>query len=232
MTEKLATLRKAQDRHALWATKGKHASATDDHKRGFIETARRAQIIDCAIDAIAELGYSSASLAQIAKRAEISAGVILYYFRSKEELFQEVRAGIARFLDEVVLEHLDLSSPRTALSTLIEANVNLHAKHSKKISVLRQTYLADLGEANCDPSPADARRWALFAILEAGQKAGEFGPFEIWTTVRAITGALDVLALERLRKPAPDFDLYAKELVALVERAVLNDAKDHPASSF
>src|ERR1051326_6821589 len=58
----------------------------------FTEAARRTQIIECAIETLATLGYAQASLAQIAKRAGISKGVIVYYFSSKEELFEQVRS--------------------------------------------------------------------------------------------------------------------------------------------
>ncbi len=56
----------------------------------FTEAARRTQIIECAIETLATLGYAQASLAHIAKRAGISKGVIVYYFSSKEELFEQV----------------------------------------------------------------------------------------------------------------------------------------------
>ncbi len=47
-------------------------------------------MIECAINAIAELGYGRASLAEIAKRAGISKGVISYHFAGKSELMQQV----------------------------------------------------------------------------------------------------------------------------------------------
>ncbi len=55
----------------------------------FIEKARRAQIMECAIETLAEVGYVKASLGQIAKRAKISKGVISYYFTNKEELLEQ-----------------------------------------------------------------------------------------------------------------------------------------------
>jgi TetR/AcrR family fatty acid metabolism transcriptional regulator len=55
-------------------------------RRSFIETARREQIIESAIETIAELGYAQASLTQIAQRIEVSKGVISYYFDGKEAL--------------------------------------------------------------------------------------------------------------------------------------------------
>ena len=58
--------------------------------RTFIETARRAQIVDAAIDTIAEVGYARASLGRIAERAGISRGLISYHFAGKEELIREI----------------------------------------------------------------------------------------------------------------------------------------------
>jgi AcrR family transcriptional regulator len=60
----------------------------------FIEAARRAQLIECAIETIATLGYAQASLAHIAQRAGISKSVITYYFSSKEELIEQVVTAI------------------------------------------------------------------------------------------------------------------------------------------
>jgi TetR/AcrR family fatty acid metabolism transcriptional regulator len=70
-------------------------NASDGQKRpSFIEAARRAQLIECAIETIATLGYAQASLAQIAKRAGISKSVITYHFTSKEELIEQVVTAI------------------------------------------------------------------------------------------------------------------------------------------
>src|SRR5262252_11201338 len=58
--------------------------------RSFADTARRAQIVGCAIDTIAEMGFANASVDQIAKRAGVSKGVITYHFPSKEEIVNAV----------------------------------------------------------------------------------------------------------------------------------------------
>ena len=63
--------------------------------RTFTERARRAQIVDAAIETIAELGYARASFAQIARRAALSStGLISYHFAGKDELIAEVIASI------------------------------------------------------------------------------------------------------------------------------------------
>jgi len=65
-------------------------NTNNQKKRSFIEAARQTQIVECAIETIASVGFAQASLAQIAKRAGISTGVISYHFKSKEALIQQV----------------------------------------------------------------------------------------------------------------------------------------------
>ena len=49
-------------------------------KMTFIEQARRQQIIEATIAAVAEEGYAGASLAKVAERAKISKSVVIYHF--------------------------------------------------------------------------------------------------------------------------------------------------------
>jgi AcrR family transcriptional regulator len=69
------------------------SSTRKQKERTFIETARRAQIVDTAIDLLAEHGYPDTSCAKIAKRAGLSStGMISYYFAGKDDLIREVIA--------------------------------------------------------------------------------------------------------------------------------------------
>ena len=54
--------------------------------RTFTEQARRVQLVGCAIELIAEVGYGLASLSKIAERAGVAKSVVLYHFAGKEEL--------------------------------------------------------------------------------------------------------------------------------------------------
>src|SRR6266542_4643855 len=57
--------------------------------KSFIEAARREQIIEATINAVAEEGYAGASLAKLAARARISKSIISYHFAGKDELIEE-----------------------------------------------------------------------------------------------------------------------------------------------
>jgi AcrR family transcriptional regulator len=63
-------------------------------RTSFIEQARRRQIVQAAIDVIAERGYAGASLEQIALKAGISRGLISYHFAGRDDLIAAVVASI------------------------------------------------------------------------------------------------------------------------------------------
>jgi len=58
--------------------------------RSFVSSARRAQIVEAAIETVAEVGYGNASLSRIAVRLGISKGVISYHFAGKDDLIAEI----------------------------------------------------------------------------------------------------------------------------------------------
>ena len=57
-----------------------------EEKKTFIEEARRKQIIDAALQTIAEQGYTQTSFAEIAKSLGITKGLIAYHFNGKHDL--------------------------------------------------------------------------------------------------------------------------------------------------
>jgi len=48
---------------------------------------RKAELIRATFQEVSEKGFSDTTLEDIAQRAGVSKGVLLYYFRSKEDLF-------------------------------------------------------------------------------------------------------------------------------------------------
>ena len=66
------------------------AAGQDPVRHSFIEEARRTQIAEAAIRLIASRGFARTSLAEIAREAGCSKGVILYHFKGKRDLVQEI----------------------------------------------------------------------------------------------------------------------------------------------
>ncbi|WP_141770577.1 TetR/AcrR family transcriptional regulator, partial [Bacillus sp. MUM 116] len=100
----------------------------------FIEKARRAQIVECAIETIAELGYAQASLGQIAKRANISKGVISYHFSNKEELLEQVVMEYYLACQSFISPQVDAqTSARDMLNKYIDSNLNFVDENRKHV---------------------------------------------------------------------------------------------------
>jgi TetR/AcrR family transcriptional repressor of bet genes len=67
---------------------------------------RRRQLIDATLDAINEVGMHDATIAQIARRAGVSTGIISHYFKDKNGLLEATMRDITGQLRDAVLNRL------------------------------------------------------------------------------------------------------------------------------
>jgi TetR/AcrR family transcriptional regulator, fatty acid metabolism regulator protein len=189
-------------------------------ERSFIEIARRAQIIECAINAIAELGYARASLAEIAKRAGVSKGVISYHFAGKSELMQQVvntvieKAG-AVMLPRIFAEH----SAAGMLRAYIESNLEFldsHRNHIMAVMNISGGASGDDGKPMIDLTLTfEPAVQALQNLLQSGQDQGEFREFSTRVMAVTIRNAIDAVSLQLAAYPELDLKTYANELATL-----------------
>jgi TetR/AcrR family fatty acid metabolism transcriptional regulator len=191
--------------------------------RTFIEEARRAQIVKSAIATIAEQGYANTSLMDIAKRAGISKGVILYHFANKDELITKVVAEIfAAAIAEVRPKVHAASTAAGRLRTFIEARIGFLATHRAHMQALLDIWISHRGPDGhmlLDAGTAEPNLRTIEDLLRAGQGAGEFRDFPTRPMAMAIGQALDGVLLQLVNDPALDLDQYASELVTIFELA-------------
>jgi TetR/AcrR family transcriptional regulator len=168
--------------------------------------ANAARILDAALDVFAAYGFRGARIDQIAAAAGLSKPNLLYYFRTKEELYTAV---LARTL-EMWLEPLrDLDArmdPKEALTAYITRKLDYSRSHPKASRLFAMEMLQgaphlgptlagpllDLVEAKARAietwigegrlRPLDAKH-LIFAIWATTQHYADFG-----TQIRALTG--------------------------------------------
>ena len=194
----------------------------DLHHPTFTEAARRAQIIECAIETIATLGYAQASLAQIAKQAGISKGVITYYFSSKEELLEQV-------VTEIYTAAVQAVAPQIAAQPTAQLRLQVYIRSAVDYIGAHRTRMVALLEIALNFRTADGKlryrgteEWiltALEALLRQGQEEGEFRAFDLRVMAVTIRRAIDAVAPLLAAHPNLDTDSYARELVTLFDRA-------------
>ena len=203
--------------------------------RTFIETARRAQIMAAAIAAIAELGYSQASLARIAERAGTSKGVILYHFSGKDDLIRELVVELSAKGRAFMAPRLE-AQPTGAgmLRAYIESTMDFVRENRNHVAAVVEIALnarsAD-GGSLYDFSIREEGTEALRQLLAYFQGTGEFRTdFDPAVMAMAIRSALDAVPTGLARDPGLDLGHYGRELADLFLIATRPDGR-HPGAA-
>jgi AcrR family transcriptional regulator len=189
-------------------------------ERTFIEIARRNQIVAAAIDTIAEVGYSRASLARIAARAGISRGLISYHFAGKDDLITQV-------VHDVVAKGRGYIEPRIRAETtgpgLVEAyilaNLSFMREHRNHmvatVEIAQNGVTADGQRRFYDDADVGRAERLLADLLARFQAGGELRPdFDPVVMAVAIRAAIDAIPPRLVADPDLDIDHYAREIAA------------------
>jgi AcrR family transcriptional regulator len=195
------------------------AQPTTPKRRTFTEVARRAQILDAAIETIAELGYANASFGRIAKRAELSStGMISYYFDGKDELDGEVIATVLATASAFVGPRIAAApGHRERLGAYIRANLDFVAAYPAQTLALVQVVTASNYRAPGVGQFVDAFE-QVADQLRAGQRAGELGDFDADVIAIAIRGAIDAMVGRFTRDRDTDLAAAGRELAEAFDR--------------
>ncbi|WP_433869106.1 TetR/AcrR family transcriptional regulator [Saccharopolyspora sp. CA-218241] len=204
---------------------GQDGQAT--RRRTFTENARRAQIIECAIEVVCELGYGGASLSRIAEQAGVSKGVVLYHFAGKAELIEEiVRDVFARgehYAHREWFDHLDDDAGAwVLLRTYLQSHLGYIAGHPHELQAVVEiirSYRDDEGRRVFDAAWAAQMLAPLESICRQGQEAGEFRSFDPHVMAISVRRAIDGFMYELLAHPELDTTAYIAEVIDLFDHA-------------
>ena len=188
-------------------------------RRTFTEGARRAQIVQAAIEVLAESGYRGATFARIAQRAGLSStGLISYHFAGRDELIGEVVAKVIGDIAAFMTQRMaGVTGPAAALRAYIEGNAEFTAAHRAEMKALLEIFLGggfsyDAGQDREAKSPVEQ-------ILRAGQASGEFRDFNVTVMATMIQRAVDGLPFLLTDDPGFDTRTYAAEVITAFELA-------------
>ncbi|MCC8378864.1 transcriptional regulator BetI [Xenorhabdus stockiae] len=116
-----------------------------------IQSIRKQQLIDATLAVINEVGMQEASIAQIAKKAGVSNGIISHYFKDKNKLLEAAMRHLLHQLQMAVarrLRLLDNATPLHRLKAIIEGNFDT----SQINSAAMKTWLAFWASSMHQPS--------------------------------------------------------------------------------
>jgi AcrR family transcriptional regulator len=202
---------KKEEADAKIAPVGKDVSMKVQANNAGTADQRREQMLRAALEVIQERGYPDSRIADVAERAGTSPALVIYYFKTKDQLLTEAirfsedtwyEAGTARMaaipaaagrLEEIV-----------AMSTLPEADAEPNTSWVLWLDLWAQ--------AARHPEVASVRqkfdeRWreTISTLVVEGQEAGEFGPVDPAEFALLFSAMLDGLAVQiALNDPSVD----------------------------
>ncbi|MEU4832575.1 TetR family transcriptional regulator [Streptosporangium sp. NPDC023615] len=186
--------------------------------------ARRAQIVEAAVETIAELGYGQASFARIAERAGLSSTrLISYHFRGKDELIARIVAVIHGEIGEFMSARVRAESTAAgAIRAYITGNVEFIAANRARMRALYEIFVnhrPEDGEGAHDAAVDLGVLSHVEEILRWGQREGEFRAFEPRVMAMSIQRSVDGLVF--LLETGTDVDTsgYASELATIFDLA-------------
>lgn len=182
----------------------------------------------CAIEVVAEAGYTQASIRKIAQRVGVAMSVVLYHFANKDELVGAIVAEIYRSLIAVMVPAVEAE---TTAPGKLRAYIRSHAAfiHSHRPQHLA---LLDIGsnyrsatglrlyELGVAPElQSDLAKLDLESIVRLGQQSGEFRSLHAQSMALAVRGALNGAVLQVALDPGFDVLTYGEELATMFEQA-------------
>jgi AcrR family transcriptional regulator len=162
---------------------------------------RRAQMLHAALVVISERGYADTRIADVAERAGVSPALVIYYFKTKDQLLTEairfyedhwyaagqrrmaeMTSAAARIEEIVAMSCLPDADPEPASSWTLWLDFWAQAARNPEVASVRQK--------------SDERWRELIAeLVRDGQEGGEFRDLDAGSFAICLSSLLDGLAI-------------------------------------
>jgi AcrR family transcriptional regulator len=194
--------------------------------RTFIEEARRRQIVDAAIEVIAEWGYAQASLERIALRAGISRGLISYHFAGRDDLMAAVVARACEDGAAFMRPRIEAATtPAETLRAYVQSNLEYMRDHREQLLALLAVRRAgDAADLRRSRAGVEQALGPLEGILRWGQREGVFRDFDARVMAITIRNVIDGIPHHMDADPDLDLDTCAREICTTLSIATRKEA--------
>lgn len=187
--------------------------------------ARRVQMLRAAAELICERGFGETRIADVAKRADASSALVIYYFGTRERLLVDaLRYSEQNFYDAAEKMLAEVPSVRERLSLLIrwtcvpENDGDVPGAWGLWFDLWAQAFRH--AEVKQDRVELDGRwRTMIVEIVTAGQADGDIGKVDARTFAVTFAALLDGLSIQvALDDPEVDADTAYRIAMSFAER--------------
>ena len=172
---------------------------------------RREQMLRAALEVIDERGYPETRIADVAERAGTSPALVIYYFKTKNQLLTEaIRFSEDRWYETGTSQIAEIDTAAGRLEELVAMTCLPEAPAGTNESWL--VWLDLWAQAGRHPEVGGVRqkfdeRWreTISSLVLEGQEAGEFGPVDPADFAVSLSALLDGFAVQiALADPSVD----------------------------
>jgi AcrR family transcriptional regulator len=172
---------------------------------------RRAQMLHAALDVISERGYADTRIADVAERAGVSPALVIYYFKTKDQLLTEaIRYYEEHWYSVGQRRMADMTTAAARLEEIVAMSCLEEADPDPRGSWT--LFLDFWAQAARNPEVGSVRqksdeRWRdqIAELVMAGQAAGEFRQVDPQSFAITLSTLLDGLTIQvALNDPVVD----------------------------
>lgn len=197
-------------------------------KLTFIEEARRKQLVEVAIDTIANEGFMNTTLTDIARRADISKGVISYHFENKDKLIDEVIRTLLRTSYEFIHARVEAAPDDIPekIRVYIRASFDYMMQNPARAAAqvdLWGSFVSAEAKHDFNVTAYDPCRRYLSALILTGQERGAIGTMPPLILAALIQGIIDGMMMQWVFAPeAIDLTACADHAANMVNAYLTN----------
>lgn len=200
----------------------------------------RESILNAAESVFAELGFAATRLEDVALRVGIRRASLVYYFRNKQELYDEVEARIFSALGASVVASLDLlTEPWDRIDALVDCWFEFMLSRPTAARIITRV-IADITPRSRNPVEfSETTLVAMEQVIRDGMEKGVFGqvrPVHFANTLGAsilyFVCASPLYGDKRAFDPSDLSEIAAfKQTLRVMTRALLAPQPTDPSSS-
>lgn len=163
---------------------------------------RKSQIINATIDCIARYGYNNFSMQDVARIADVSKGIIHYYFLNKEDLMMAVLERVAGDIESLLAGISEKTQdPSEQLRQMIRVCFDI-VRQKREYYCINMDFWTQINQKE-KVRLAVAKHYMKFrgttaAIVQAGVDSGVFKPIDSAHAASVIIAIVDGISLQWL----------------------------------
>lgn len=181
------------------------------------EMTTKIQIVNRSIALIKEQGFSAVSVSEICKSLGITRGTFYYYFKTKDEIFDNYLLTPEQYIFENILPILEASNYRAQFFRIFE----LFSKRVMEVGpeIIRIVFKRNVDGKVHDRLPRKITMWHIYVeLIKKGQQCGEIkNTADAETIVEAIIHMVNGLCVAWCNTNAGfDYDKECKRLINVI----------------